>query len=642
VSTDAGADAPENTVLADQNVTVPAPGGWVRRSQLKLQSTGLQAALGFAFWVVAARLFSAHDVGQATSLLSAATVIAYIAQIGLNSTVIRYLPTTKSRDVLITVSLALVGSLGMIVAVAYVFALPIIAPQLRFLEHNVLFALGFVLLSGAAAINLFTDSIFIASRRTGVNAVVDGGVGGVSKLLLIGVLAGSGTYGLFCASVGGFAAAALASVVLSWTLLHYRPEFKGALDTMRPLLRFSGANYLGNVFNLLPTLVVTLIVLDRLGAQAAGYYFIAFQFANLLYAGSYAVEANFLAEGAHGEERLTTLMWRSGKVLIYLAVPAALAGTLLAHWIMLVFGGQYAAHGSDALMIMALGTIPVSAQNWLVTVLRLSGQLAAITVCNVVYAVAICGLAWILAPHGLTPVGAAWLLGPAIGAVAALVAVLWGVHRGPLVLANTVRLNQTALEDATPLSVATTTAYREEYLPEEEVDSVTDQPAGTDAVADDSEEQLEPVSEGGRRWWPFVAVAAVILLGASLISPAGRHQWDISIFRQPTHYTTLSFERAATLPESVNAEKTVNLLFSVGNNEGRRVDYLYRVTSANSDGSDVKVLEHGKVAVPSGGAQSVEIIATPVCTTSSCRLAITLPAQKETIDVLVKTNGVTK
>jgi O-antigen/teichoic acid export membrane protein len=194
VSTDAGADAPENTVLADQNVTVPAPGGWVRRSQLKLQSnhmvrnsmysllsTGLQAALGFAFWVVAARLFSAHDVGQATSLLSAATVIAYIAQIGLNSTVIRYLPTTKSRDVLITVSLALVGSLGMIVAVAYVFALPIIAPQLRFLEHNVLFALGFVLLSGAAAINLFTDSIFIASRRTGVNAVVDGGVGGVSK-----------------------------------------------------------------------------------------------------------------------------------------------------------------------------------------------------------------------------------------------------------------------------------------------------------------------------------------------------------------------------------------------------------------------------------------------------------------------------
>jgi len=312
----------------------------VRNSMFSLLSTGLQAVLGFAFWIVAARLFSAHDVGQATSLISATTVIAYVALFGLNTTVVRYLATTKNRDVLITVALALVGSLGMIVAVGYVFALPVIAPQLRFLEHNILFALGFVLLAGAAAINLITDAIFIASRRTGINALVDGGVGGVSKLVLIGLLAGSGTYGLFCAQVGGFAASALASVVLIWTLLHYRPHLKGALTTMRPLLRFSGVNYLGNSFNLMPVLVVTLIVLDRLGAQSAAYYFVAFQFANLLYSCAYAVEQNFLAEGAHAEERLTSLMWRSAKVLIYLSVPAAIAGALQSHSIMLVFGGK--------------------------------------------------------------------------------------------------------------------------------------------------------------------------------------------------------------------------------------------------------------------------------------------------------------
>jgi O-antigen/teichoic acid export membrane protein len=201
---------------------------------------------------------------------------------------------------------------------------------------------------------------------------------------------------------------------------------------MRPLLRFSGANYLGNVFNLLPILVMTLIVLDRLGTSAAAYYYMAFQIANLLYAGVYAVEENFLAEGAHDEENLTHLMWRAAKLLAMMALPAALAGAVLAHYIMLVFGHAYAVHGSGALELMALAAIPIAAQNWLITVLRLTGQLLAITLSNVVYAVAICGLAWFLAPHGLTMVGGAWLFGSSAGVVVAAIAVLLGKRRGVL------------------------------------------------------------------------------------------------------------------------------------------------------------------------------------------------------------------
>jgi O-antigen/teichoic acid export membrane protein len=404
----------------------------VRNSMFSLLSAALQAVLGFAFWVLAARLFSAPEVGRATSLIAATTLIGYIALFGLNSTVVRFLPTSQHKDAIVTVTLALVACAGMVVAIGYVFALPIIAPQLRFLGHNIGFAIGFVLLAAAAAINLLTDSIFIASRRTSINALVDGGVGGVSKLLLIGLLAGSGTYGLFCASVGGFAAAALASLVLIWTQLHFRPRFKGALTALRPLLRFSGANYMANVFNLAPMLVVSLIVLDRLGALDAGCYYVAFQFANVLYAGTYAVEQNFLAEGAHGEERIVSLMWRAGKVLACLAVPAAIAGAVFSHWILIIFGDQYARHATEALLLMALATIPVAAQNWLVTVLRLSNQLKAITMCNVVNAASICGLAWFLAPRGLTMVGAAWLLGALAGVVVAAGAVVLGARRGAL------------------------------------------------------------------------------------------------------------------------------------------------------------------------------------------------------------------
>jgi O-antigen/teichoic acid export membrane protein len=125
-------------------------------------------------------------------------------------------------------------------------------------------------------------------------------------------------------------------------------------------------------------------------------------------------------------------MWRAAKLLAMMALPAALLGAVLAHYIMLLFGHPYAVHGSGALEFMALAAIPIAAQNWLITVLRLTGQLLAITLSNVAYAVGICGLAWFLAPHGLTMVGAAWFFGSLAGVVVAIVAVLMGKRRGTL------------------------------------------------------------------------------------------------------------------------------------------------------------------------------------------------------------------
>jgi O-antigen/teichoic acid export membrane protein len=439
-------DSSEIATLQDDSPhTDPVTGGLVRRaltqlrtnhmvrnSMYSLLSTALQAGLGFGFWIIAARLFSVPDVGRATSLITASTFIGFIALFGLNSTLSRYLPTTKHRDLMITVAVVFVGVGGTIIALAYVLAIPLLAPHLRFMDERIPLAVGFVVLTGATTINKLTDYIFIASRRTGINALVDGGIGGVVRLLLLPVLAGSGAYGLYTASAAGFLVVAAVSIVLIGTQLHVRPKFKGAVKELMPLFRFSGANYLGNVFNLAPMLVVTLIVLDRLGTSAAAYYYMAFQIANLLYSGAYAVEENFLAEGAHDEEKLTSLMWRSAKLLAMMALPAAIGGALLAHYIMLVFGHAYAVHGSGALVLLALAAIPIAAQNWLITVLRLTGQLLAITVSNIVYAFGICGLAWFLAPHGLSMIGAAWLGGSFLGVVAAIIGVLLGKRRGAL------------------------------------------------------------------------------------------------------------------------------------------------------------------------------------------------------------------
>lgn len=391
----------------------------VRNSLYLMLSSGLQAGLGFAFWIIMAHLFAAEDVGRASALISAMSLIAYFALFGLNSSLVRYLPTAENRSSLITGAFILVAGSGAILGLGYVLLTPIFAPRLAFISHNPVLAAGFVALTAAAAVNLLTDSVFIASRKAGLCALTDGGFGGVSKILLGLVLAGGGAYGVFCAAGGGFAVAAGVSVVLIATTLHWRPSFRRSFRVLKPLIKFSSGNYVANVLNLLPSVVVPVIVLDRLGARPAAYYFVAFQIAALLIAAVQAVEQAFLAEGSQAGADWRRIRNSSRRLAILLFVPGCAILVASAHWILLLFGVRYSQEGSASLELLALAIIPIALCNWSWTVLRLAGLLRWLIFSNAVFAIAICGTAWMLAPRGLTAVAAAWPIGCTVAAALA-------------------------------------------------------------------------------------------------------------------------------------------------------------------------------------------------------------------------------
>jgi O-antigen/teichoic acid export membrane protein len=566
----------------------------VRNSLYLILNSGLQAGLGFAFWIIAARLFTTADVGRASSLIAATVVLAYVALLGLNTTFVRYLPTAHDRDAMLTVGLLLVAAAGAGLGLLYVLLTPVIAPRVAFIEQQPVMTVGFVLLTAAGAVNLITDSVFIAGRKAGYNALVDGGLGGLAKVGSTVILVGTGAYGLFCASAAGSAAAALASILLMTKALRWRPALRKPFQTLLPLLRFSGATYVGNVLNLLPILVVPLIVLDRLGASAAAYYFVAFQIANLLYSAAYAIEQAFLAEGSQAGVDWRELVRRSLRVLIALCLPAGLVLFLIAHWLLLMFGSKYSQHGTAALMVLAVAVIPVAANCWLQTVLRLSGRLRAIVVSNSVYAVAICGLAWFLAPHGLTGLAAAWPVGALLGAAAAAMPAksLWPDR-------SAVRRRH---------------GWRRSVWPPHRV-------AGRHHAA------------RKRRWWPALTALTVTAAGVSLALPGGRHQWALSLIRQPTRYTALSFDQAQALPATATKGEAIRFSFSVGNQEGHAVGYRY-VLSASGGGSS-RVLDESERTLAAGATWKVSAAVRPTCGSSPCRIEVTLPGHPEKIDFLV-------
>lgn len=401
----------------------------MRNALYLILSTGIQAIFGFAFWIATARFFSTDDVGRASSLISATMLIGFLGLLGLNTTFVRFLPIARDRGSLITAGLSLVGICSGILALGYAVLTPLMAPGIAFIAHAPMMTVGFVILTAAGAMNVLTDSVFIAGDRALYTAWTDGLVGGISRIAAVVVITGAGAYGIFCASAGGQLLAVIASLILMARSMGWRPRMRNLRETLAPVLHFSGANYVANIFLMVPNLAVPVIVLDRLGATAAAYYYVAYQLAALLYQTVFAVENSFLAEGSQVGTVTRAFFMRSVRILLMLCVPALIVMVLLSHWLLLIFGAKYESNAVSTLIALSLAVIPIAANNLLLTVLRLANQLKATVISNACYAVAICGLAWFLAPHGIGALALSWPIGVSVGSVVAGIAAVGGARR---------------------------------------------------------------------------------------------------------------------------------------------------------------------------------------------------------------------
>jgi hypothetical protein len=140
-----------------------------------------------------------------------------------------------------------------------------------------------------------------------------------------------------------------------------------------------------------------------------------------------------------------------------------------------------------------------------------------------------------------------------------------------------------------------------------------------------------------RRWWPVVTVGAAILIAVSLISPAGRHQWALSVFRQPTRYTTLAFKYAWLLPARAKHYQRIPVFFTIGNQEGKALRYRYIMRQ--TDGHSTRQLSQASAVVAAGATWTVDTSVRPYCNFQPCRVEVLLPGHPEHIDFLVFLSG---
>jgi O-antigen/teichoic acid export membrane protein len=394
-------------------------------------NAGTQAAVSFVFWLLNSHLYSAGQIGTATTLLSGAVTISWISLFGFNSTFIRFLPDSRQPNEEINTGLLMVFATGLVAALLYVAIVPLVVPRLGLVRASFSFAAGFIVLTAFMGVNLVTDSVFIAFRKVPYNVLVDGAIQGAVKLALPVLLVGLGAYGVFMSWGLAALVAVAASIVFMTQIVGYRPRLRVSPGVLRRTWNYSAANYGANLLALCPPLAIPLIVLDMRGPRQAAFYFVAYQVANLLFALGWAVSTSFFAEGSHEGSDLASLLRRSAKVIALVCIPCGIFVAATGHWILLMFGLAYSVGGTSTLAILALSTPLVALSSTAMMVLRITKQLRALVLATAVYAAVIVGLALLGARRGLPWVAAAYVVGTtAAGLLAAgLAAARWRAER---------------------------------------------------------------------------------------------------------------------------------------------------------------------------------------------------------------------
>ncbi|KQW49049.1 hypothetical protein ASC77_10105 [Nocardioides sp. Root1257] len=389
-------------------------------SALMLATTVLMAGGGAVFWVIAARLATPGDVGVAGSLVAAGDSLALFAQLGLNIAVLRTMPTSSRRAADVVTASVVVAAAGAAFALVYVLLLPLTSPRLADVVGSPVTIGLFCVLVAGTALNVLSDSIFLAIDRVRSYLWLNGVLMGVVKCVLPFLLAGAGAFGLYGSVGGAVLCCALASV---WVILRHVPG-RRSLSPSPELLasrRFAAAGWVTYVLTVVPLLVFPLIVINALGSSAGGAYFISFQVVGLLHAVVLAVSSSAYAESERALHHRHRVVRKGGLTLLVCSLAGALAMSVAAPYFLAIFGQHYADTGTTTLRVLSFAVVGAAFNYWSMMRLRLASNLAAMIGVQLVSTVVMLVLAVALAPYGTVWVAAAWGIGHVVGGLLGLV-----------------------------------------------------------------------------------------------------------------------------------------------------------------------------------------------------------------------------
>lgn len=339
----------------------PPSGRLVKNAVALILSGGGTGLIGLVFWGVAAHAASAATIGRTSAEIAAMVLLATLSQLSFGSTFERFLPITGNQTrIYVKRAYAICCSIALIISILYVT----LGIGHRFLPSSFAWRALFVASVVMWTVFALQDSVLVGLRDARW-VPVENILYSLVKLALIPIfMIVSASQGVLLAWVSPVV---VMIIVVNWYLFRKRiPEHEKLsqsteeLPSIRELISLTGARYATLLVTVLSGSIVSLIVIDRLGAVASARYFLPSQIASGAAVALWSIERAFVVEASsepHALHRHARVALRAG--LLVLATTVVL-GVIFAPQILEIFGHTYVTHCTTLLRMMLL-SIPGSA-----------------------------------------------------------------------------------------------------------------------------------------------------------------------------------------------------------------------------------------------------------------------------------------
>jgi O-antigen/teichoic acid export membrane protein len=335
----------------ERHAQVPAPRSQVSNGLALIAAKVVTMGLGFVFWVLAARTFTAHEVGLAAGVVSAMMLCTQLALLGLGSAFITHFPRLQRQPAaLLDTSLTAVAVLGILWGAAFLLVAGWGFRQLDVVATHPAFGLLFVVACVFGTAGILLDQIATALRR-GEQALLRNATCAAATVGLLALLVALGAphdaQTIFIPwAVAGLAAGVIGVVQLRRALPGYRP--RPAAD--RPLLRELTA----------PGLILPMLVAELLSPSINATWYAVWMMAWVVYIVPIQVGMTIFAEVAHDPSSFRQSVRRGVLCALGVGTLGALvlgAGASLA---LSILGPQFAADGAAPLRVLLLALVPLT------------------------------------------------------------------------------------------------------------------------------------------------------------------------------------------------------------------------------------------------------------------------------------------
>lgn len=407
----------------------------LERNSLALTiSAAATGILGLGYWALLGRLYPAREVGAASAVITTATMLSAFGNISLGALFERFLPLAGDRSsAMVRTGFLFGGCGGLLLGALFLLW----GPTDEMFDHP-LEAASFPLIVMVFSAFALLDHTSVGLREAGW-AATKNVTHAVVKL--VAALAFAFTASRLAVIWTWTVPALIGAVVLGVAVTRRlrRPEISGVrsqLPPRRELGSFLAGSYGIYVVASLAPLMLPLIVVARMGADANAYFAISWSVVSAVLVLMTMLMGPYIAGVASDPSQIQALTRRFLVVLAVVTTAGVVLFAVVTPVLLRIVGDDYAETGTPLLRLAAIALVPAVIGFAYNAIARVRRRLRLAIAVQIVNATLVLGLSFALIDdHGLTAMGWAYIVAESVTAVllaVPLVRAIRAIGREPL------------------------------------------------------------------------------------------------------------------------------------------------------------------------------------------------------------------